>query len=375
MTDAPDLLVTGIALAATLVALASVRRAGGATAVASRLAALLGGLALLLAARLLAWTGSAVGAIPLMIVAAWLPLLALLVAEQLVRRHAGAWLKWSALAGAVIFSILTVVLGAVWDGGVLALLAVFQALATIAVAGHLLRQRGDVTPAEARLAAMFAVVLLAAVPLTASDFRAFAALPIRGGAFAAFLLVLAVTRFVAGTATWRALAIDVAATIGGGALLAVGGVLVWSEAPTAALIQLAGVGAATTAFALIVQRRGEARLAGRPTLIPALAALPDDPALDDLLAAHPLLATGRPIATADLTAYPPALMAELATHRVVTCEAGPGERDLLDAQAATHLVRLRRDPPYFLAVFAGGLAGEGTADELDIVARLAEGAR
>ena len=45
--------------------------------------------------------------------------------------------------------------------------------------------------------------------------------------------------------------------------------------------------------------------------------------------------------------------------------------DLLDATAATHLLRLSTSPPGFLAVSAGALAGDSIVAELDLVSRLA----
>jgi hypothetical protein len=63
--------------------------------------------------------------------------------------------------------------------------------------------------------------------------------------------------------------------------------------------------------------------------------------------------------------------------RVVSASTGDAEtrdaaRDLLDAFAATHLVRLSRTPPRLLAVAAGSLTAPALDDELALAARLIE---
>lgn len=374
MSRLPDLIVTAIALAATLIALAPLNLARRRSAVAARMFALIAGLAALLAARLLAWSGSAVAAIPLLLVASWLPLLALLVAEQLVRRHAPRWMKLLVLAGGTGFTIVSLIAGAIWPAPVLLALAGFQTVAILCAVGLIVRSRGEVSPAEAQLGGVFAAALLLAIPLTASDFQAIFTLPVRGGAFAALLLVLATSRFVAGTASLRSLLIDLILLVAAGVILAAGAHAIWPAANVAELAQIGAIGAATAALALLLQRRGEARLIlqARPSLVKLVAALPDRPRLDDLLSVHPLLASGRLVEADMLAAYPAEAVDMLAAERVSTRASGDAARDLLDAYAGTHLVRLARSPLRLLAVSGGGLAGDGLTAELDMVSRVAE---
>ncbi len=371
MSGSPDLIVNALALIAALMALPPLHQARRGSAVAARLFALHVGLVLLLAARLLAWSGSGFAAVPLMVAASWLPLLALRVAEQLVRRHAAAWAKWLVLGGAIGFTIVSVLAGAYWSQGVLVGLAAFQAAAILCAVWLIFGSRGDISPAEAKLARIFAVALLIALPLSATDFQAFTNLPVRGGAFAVLLLVLATSRFIGGTASWILLLVDLAVLLAAGAVLAGGAAVIWPGTTATQLVQLAAIGIATTALALIVQRRGEARLVSRarPSLVRALAALPDAPGMDTVLSAHPLLAAGRLVESDTLAAYPPALVDAMAAARVLTREDGDAAGDLLDAHAATHLVRLARTPPRFLAISAGGLGGDTLTAELDMVAR------
>lgn len=374
MSRLPDLIVTAIALAATLIALAPLNLARRRSVVAARMFALIAGLAALLAARLLAWSGSAVAVVPLLLVASWLPLLALLVAEQLVRRHAPRWMKLLVLAGGLGFTIVSLIAGVLWPAPVLLALAGYQTVAILCSVALIARSCGELSPAEAQLAGVFAAALLLAIPLTATDFQAILALPVRGGAFAALLLVLATSRFVAGTASGRSLAIDLILLMATGAILAAGAHAIWPAANAGELAQIGAIGAATAALALLLQRRGEARLIvqARPSLVAAIAALPDQPRIDELLTVHPLLASGRLVEPDMLAAYPSEAVDALAAGRVSTRASGDAARDLLDAYAGTHLVRIARAPLRLLAVSGGGLAGDSLTAELDMVARVAE---
>lgn len=111
-------LLTAIGLLAALVARAGVAKAARGGGVAGHLARLLTLIGLLLALRLagLALPSPVVVAMT-MVVAAWLPLVTLRLAEELVRRHASRWLKLLALAGAGAFSLLAVTFGLVWTSG------------------------------------------------------------------------------------------------------------------------------------------------------------------------------------------------------------------------------------------------------------------
>jgi hypothetical protein len=115
---------------------------------------------------------------------------------------------------------------------------------------------------------------------------------------------------------------------------------------------------------------------------PSLASLPDAPSLDQLLAAHPTLACGTLIYESALVIYDPAVIATLAERRVITAAANldapaKGATDnLLAAYSASHLIRLCKSPPTFLALACGPFKTNDIIDaELDMVSRLAEGIR
>ena len=129
---------------------------------------------------------------------------------------------------------------------------------------------------------------------------------------------------------------------------------------------------------LLIERFADVRW-HQPGLITALAGAPDGDR-DAIIAAHPLLASGRVIGDDELSHYPAESLANLIEHRVLSADTrGPNARDaardLLDAASATHLLRISREPPRFLAIAAGGLSGPALDDELAIAARLIEDCR
>jgi hypothetical protein len=318
--------------------------------------------------------------VPVTVAAAWLPFLALRLVEELLRRHASWWLKRFALVGALGFSVAAVVTGAFFPRTLLVALAVFQAAMLLWLGLFLLRERRGLAPAEARLANVFALALLVGLPFAVSDFRAaFPDIPVRMGGVGLVLFLVATSRLVAGLGAPRLLVMDLASVAACGAVVTGGAALLTSLGETD-LWRLFAVTMAAAGAMLGVQRLREARLMERlrPSILPALARLPDGVDEEALVAAHPLTASG---ALVDLSLYDAPAVAGLAQHRVVTAftplgsSAEGAARNLLDEHAATHLVRLSREPPRFLALASGQIGGGSAMDvELDILSRLAEGA-
>ena len=370
-------LLTAIGLLAALVARIGVAKAAHGGGVAGYLARLLTLVALLLALRLAgAALPSPVVVAATMAVAAWLPLVTLRLAEELVRRHAPRVVKLLALAGAGAFSLLAVTFGLVWTGPALVALALFQAAVVIAILVHLLTQRGTVSLAERRAADMLALAFALALPLLATDFAwAFPDLPFRGGPFAALVFVLACSR-LAGTAS-RPLRLlgDVLVAAGAGGLVALAAQIAAVSAALA--IALAATASAAAALVLLVERFADTAARGESLLIPVARAAPDEAAL---LAAHPLLANAVPVTADALTDLPADLLSALAAKPVVTSARDPASetltgaaRELLARYGASHLLRLSPAPaPRFLAISGGALEEERLTQELTIVARLLE---
>jgi len=384
---AADLIVNGLALASLLAAILAMRGGQAPGSVERRLRALYVAIALLLALRTLAWTApNPWVAIPVLAVAAWVPLLALRLVEQLVRRHAPRRLKMLALGGAIGFTIAALLIGGFWPAYLFGGLALFQ-IVTLGWTGMLLHARrpGEMAAGEARVADTLTLAFMFAIPLAASDFRALLPeLPVRMGGLGILIFLVAASRLASGLAAPRLLLADLFGLTLFAALLTAGAELLLPALESDDLVRLFALAFAAAATTLVVLRIGEARLVARmrPSLLTAFAQLPDRAGEEVLLGAHPLLATGKLVEGETLTLYDQAAIAAIARRRVVSAgsnmdeETGAAARDLLDSAAATHLVRLSQYPPRFLAVAAGELTGAGTlAAELDMLSRLVEGVR
>lgn len=368
-----NLMVTGLTLLAVLLARRGLGGLARRSDVARRLRTLYTLLALLLALRLLsAFTSGALLAVATMVVAAWLPFAGLRLVEELIRRHALKPVKLLALGGAIGFTLVAVSVGLLWSAAAIAALAAFQLAMLILMAVMLWRSRDGLSLADRQFAGAILTAFLLAVPLIVTDFEAlFPGFVVRGGAFAILLLVLATA---SATREARALRRFVADVL----LLLFAAGIAWLAADLTGIADPFPISATIAALAglLLLTERIDHGPDGTPDLIASLARA-DGGRREALLAAHPLLATGRLIGMAELADVPPASVAALVTHRVVTpdCdnpEVAAAARELLLANGATHLLRLEADPPLLLAVAAGELAGPDLDDELRVAARLLE---
>lgn len=369
-------LLTAIGLLAALVARAGVAAAARGGGVAGDLRRLLTLIALLLGLRLAnVALASPVVVACIMVVAAWLPITTLRLAEELVRRHAPRWLKLLALFGAIGFSVLAVTFGIVWTGAAIIALALFQATVMAAVLVHLVSQRSAVSLAERRAVDMLALAFALAVPLLATDFaRLFPDLPFRGGPFAALVFVLACSRLAGEASRPLRLLGDIVIIAGAGGIVALGAKLIGATDPVTLALSATAAGAA--ALALLVERFADPASRAEGLLPPIAKAGHEEAAI---LAAHPLLASGVPVTAATLADLPDDLIAALAAKPVVCASEGGANdtltgaaRELLSRYGASHLLRLSQHPPRFLAISGGALNQDRLTGELTIVARLLE---
>lgn len=370
-------LITGMSLLGLLIGRRGVAEAAARSAVAARLRTLYTLLGALLVLRLLTpLIAAAPLVVALMIVAAWLPFAGVRLVEELCRRHAPRSMKILALGGAVAFTLTALTFGLVWSTGPLLALAGYQTFMLAAMIWLLARERDELAPAERQTADTFLLALLLAIPMAASDFSIlFPDLPVRGGALAVLVLVLATSKLVIDRGTPMRLLADLVMLLGAGGATALMGVLALPVLARESAVALAAGGAAVGALLLLIDRSA-ARASAGSGLIAALAGAPADDQ-GAMLSAHPLLTNGRILQGGDLGDHPPASLARLLEHRVISGSIGDAEtrdarRDLLDATRATHLLRISRDPPRLLAVAAGGLAGRILDDELELAARLIE---
>ncbi len=371
-------ILTAIGMLAALVARRGIRNSARMGGVADHLRRLLTLIALLLALRLLfmAWPVPFVMA-SIMVVAAWLPFATLRLAEELVRRHAPRPLKLAALIGGVAFSIMAATLGLVWTREALLALGLFQGLTVIGVLVHLFAQRQTVSLAERRTVDLLTLAVLVSIPLLATDFQGlFPDLPVRGGAFAALIFVLACSRMASEQGRPMALLVDIAVAFGAGAIMAFASHQAGLLPPLTFSFTACAI--ATAALLLLIERF-------------ARASASDDGLLYDLarngssraaiLTSHPLLASAVRIGPGELSDLPSDAVGRLAQARVISRgsavqdEGAAGAAiELLDRHSATHLLRLSSQPVSFLAISGGTLAEERLTAELEIVGRLLEGA-
>jgi len=370
-------LITAIALLGVVIARRGVAEAAARSDVAARLRMLYTLVGALLVLRLLAPVIAATPLVmALMTVAAWLPFAGVRLVEELCRRHAPRAVKIAVLGGALAFTAVALTVGAVWSAGPLLALVAYQALALAAMIWLLARARRELLPAERQTADTFLLALLLTIPLAATDFVVlFPDLPVRGGAVAVLVLVLGTSRLAIDRGKPVLLLADIAVMIGAGAATMLLARLASLPLDLSAALLLGTGGGAIGALVLLIERAATRR-AGQSGLVAALARMPGDD-LEAILSAHPLLEAGRMLQGADLDGYPPASLARLLEHRVVSGdmddeEARDAGRDLLDAAGATHLLRISRSPPRLLAIAAGGLAGRKLEDELAVAARLVE---
>lgn len=369
-------LLTAIALLAALVARRGVAQLAGKGGAAEHLRRLFTLISLLLALRLIffAWPSPVIVAL-LMVVVSWLPLAALRLSEELVRRHAPRPLKFLALGGAIGFSVLATTLGLIWAREAILALAVFQGIVILGVLFHLFTQRGSVSQVERRTVDVLALAFLLGTPLLATDFeRLFPDLPFRGGAFAALVIVLACSRLVSQDSRPLSLFADIAVTLGAGGIAALAAHLIGAQ-PDVILIITACV-AASAALLLLVERFAAASKADDGILYDLAR---NDMTRAGILSSHSLLSTAIQLNESELADLPSDTVEQLARHRVISGEAIPGDdrlsgaaHELLARHSATHLLRLSQKPVQFLAICGDALTGERLTSELEIVARLLE---
>ena len=180
-----DSIVSATALAGTLAAIAVIRARSTPDGLSGRFIFALGLVAALLATRLLFWNlRTGIFETLNLLFAGWVPLAALLVLEGLQRRHAPAPLKYGALVGGIVFSVLAVFSGP-WGFPVYFLLA-FQLAGFAAI--YLQAQFGDdqgLTEQEKRVIARIRFALPVLVVFLASDFGVFEdVVPIRASGIA-----------------------------------------------------------------------------------------------------------------------------------------------------------------------------------------------
>jgi hypothetical protein len=380
VTNLSEFIVTALAWIAVLVAFLGVARAPRPSGVVKWLTTFYGLLVGFFALRLVFMLVPVTllnGAI--LLVGTWLPFAQLRLGEEIVRYHAPPIVKFATLGGAIFFSAVILFSGFLPNGPILVGLCVYQALVIVCVILLLIAHRGDVSQADRGLAETFVWALLLSVPLAMTDFRELIEqTPVRGGAFAMLILLLATSHFVVGTGTPRKLITDIGICLLGGIIVAATTALSGLGPSASDTMKIMAVATALIALAILIERFTGAHNQGND-ITHAIAQTPDLTSVDALMSAHPLLSQGRLLDEAALADYPVSTLTMLVRHQIITNQTGDSvtrdaARDLLDRFAASHMLRISSQPPRFLAISAGELAGPSLDDELLIAARLIEAA-
>jgi MFS family permease len=379
-----DLAINLIALISIIIATSAVRSGNLVSDTELRLRSLFRVIAILLSLRLLVWLGvSTLFDIGVLIAAAWLPFFALLLVEQILRRHAPASLKWLALSGSIGFCLLALFTGSLWPLFAISALAAFQLILLVAIVALLLLKRKDgLAPSETDAADSMAMALVLTLPFAVGDFRSiFPDLPIRFGALGILLFTLSMARIAARSASPRRIVFDYAGIFLASVTLALLISFLVNDRSIAMLTRLFFIIASVITAMLLLQRDRDLNSA-RPSsanISSTLAALPDVPKLDELLSSHPTLASGVIVDETALAIYDPAVILVLSEHRVISAQtalpvnAMDAANNLLLAHSASHIVRICKQPAKFLTLACGPFSGSQSMDaELIIVSRFAE---
>ncbi|EGF90981.1 putative membrane protein [Asticcacaulis biprosthecium C19] len=380
-----DAAMNAIALAGLAFALVAVPRGPRAGPLDRRLGGLYTGLLVFLALRQIFWAMGQAWIVPLiMAAAAWLPLLILLLAEEVLRRHAARTVKWFVLAGGVASTLAALTLGANWPPLALRGFAAFQVLTLALVIGFILKNRRyELSPAETRMADSVALALVVCLPLTLSEFRGlFPGLPVTLAALGVLLFAVMSSALAAGVGSPARFGLDLSALAATAAVVTTAMAWLVPALGTGDLVRLGVAIASVNAAALIIARLNQARRLGhrRSSIAATLAALPDPATPDMMIGAHPTTAAGRIIAGDGLALYGADIVTAIGGHRVLNRatttepEIADAIRNLLDEHGATHLLRLSPQPLRLLAIASGSLGGSDAIEtDLALLSRLVEG--
>lgn len=204
----------------------------------ARFRAALGLLAALMLVRVAAWiSGSALIGALTMILAGLVPLMAVILTEGLLRRHAPAALKWLVAGGTMAFAIVAVLPGLITPELHSAALMSFQLISLGAIGLTVVfRSRADLAAEENRALDRMLLSLLLILPLLIGDFRTpWLNLPLRTGAIA--ILGLA----------WLSLGLGHSSVSARGVILGFVGLLALVAVTSLVLARITGVDLRTTA--------------------------------------------------------------------------------------------------------------------------------
>jgi hypothetical protein len=336
--------------------------------------------------RALAWlTGNGPANALVGWVASATPLVSLVVAEGLLRRHGPRWLKLGLCIGpglVVASSVLPLVPPAIQNGLLLAIvLAGFAAVAVFL----LFRDGSSLTVAEDAMIRRVLIALMLLAPLIATDFRSiWPGMPVRLGAVGA-LLVLYIGLGSSNAHSSVAIRLaSIAVYLAIAAIFALGLAASSASYDASQVLRIWAVGFSGLTFAALFSEaqgvRAERNRAIAPLIDASTAA-----EFADRLRRHPLLGDARILDGKALDhVRHPAFAALLAEQRVLSRAASPWGRSnqddgveralsLMTAHDATHLMLLTGEPLRIVAFALPAIAADARTDsDIQIARRIGE---
>jgi hypothetical protein len=390
MSLAPELVADGLVnlfgAGGALVVAAEYYRADPRGPVSRRIVFALRFVGVLFLVRALAWSTRSGLALTLV---DWLasatPLVSLIVAEGLLRRHAPRWLKLGLCIGPALVVICS--LAPFLPPASRPLLLLADVVIGFSAVGLFLlfRNRGSLTPAENTTIRRLLIAFLFLAPMTVTDFRSiWPEIPVRLGAVGALIVLYVGLGSGNVQSSIAARLWDLGIFLAIAAVIAAGYVATGAFLATAHHIQISAVGfCGMIAAALFAEARG-ARAESNRMVAPLIEAT-SPAAFLDCLRRHPVIGDIHMLEGAALDhVRHPAFQALLAAHPVLSRAASPwglGVEDegveralsLMSAHDATHLMLLTHEPLRIIAFAVPPIAASARTDgEIQIARRIGQ---
>ena len=390
MMLAPELVADGLVnlfgAGGALVVAAEYHRADPRGPVSGRIAFALRFVGVLFLVRALAWSTRSGLALTLV---DWLasatPLVSLIVAEGLLRRHAPRWLKLGLCIGPVLVVICS--LAPFLPPASRPLLLLADVVIGFSAVGLFLlfRNRGSLTPAENTTIRRLLIAFLFLAPMTVTDFRSiWPEMPVRLGAVGALIVLYVGLGSGNVQSSIAARLWDLGIFLAIAAVIAAGYMATGAFLATAHHIQISAVGfCGMIAAALFAEARG-ARAESNRMVAPLIEAT-SPAAFLDCLRRHPVIGDIHVLEGAALDhVRHPAFQALLVAHPVLSRAVSPWgfsvedegvERalSLMSAHDATHLMLLTHEPLRIIAFAVPPIAASARTDgEIQIARRIGQ---
>lgn len=328
----------------------------------------LGLVAMVFLLRGLFWLGGSIWFDRMAVVlAAFIPLAALLVAEGMLRRHAPRWAKLCIVAGCLVIGLLALLVPEAGGDRLYLALALFQ-LAAFSLCGVFLiaHPRGSLSVAEERGVIRLCLAAFFLLPFVATDFPSLLpGLPVRLGGLGALVVVIFALLVDRAGDERSGHAALVGLRIGGGLLVALAIIMVLPGVEPADAVRLAAVTLSGVLLLGLVgdvaRAQSSARQPGLLDSISVSAAHSRDELLAELLR-QPLFRDAVRLREADLSDYdPPVLRSALHGRAVLRLADYPWGQPadapmverlqaLMASHGASHLIVAAPDPLDMVAV-------------------------